>query len=59
MFVTDLIQGKRTLLCGVPVISSATRHSTGLNGLLKRGSDTVLSIIILLPDIAGACWRSR
>lgn len=48
MFVTDLIQSKPTVLCGVPVISVCDTPFHGINGALKRGSDVVLSSFILL-----------
>ncbi len=48
MFVTDLIQSKPTVLCGVPVISVCDTPFQGINGALKRGSDVVLSSLILL-----------
>ena len=48
MFVTDLIQSKPTVLCGVPVISVCDTPFQGINGVLKRGSDVVLSSLILL-----------
>ena len=48
MFVTDLIQSKPTVLCGVPVISVCDTPFQGVNGVLKRGSDVVLSSLILV-----------
>ena len=48
LFVTDLIQSKPTVLCDVPVISVCDTPFRGLDGLLKRGSDIVLSLFILL-----------
>ncbi len=48
LFVTDLIQSKPTVLCGIPVISVCDTPFQGLNGLLKRSSDIVLSLLILL-----------
>ncbi len=48
MFVTDLIQSKPTVLCGIPVISVCETPFQGFNGLLKRGSDLVLSSLILV-----------
>lgn len=48
MFVTDLIQSKPTVLCGVPVISVCETPFQGLNGLLKRSSDILLSSLILV-----------
>ena len=47
MFVTDLIQGRNGTVCGMPVISVCETPFTGSNGLLKRFSDCVLSLIIL------------
>jgi putative colanic acid biosysnthesis UDP-glucose lipid carrier transferase len=48
MFITDLIQGRSDSVCGVNVISVCDTPFRGLNGMLKRGSDIVLSILILL-----------
>ncbi len=48
LFVTDLIQSKPTVLCDVPVISVCDTPFRGLDGVLKRGSDIVLSLLILL-----------
>ena len=48
MFVTDLIQGRTSSVCGTPVISVCETPFLGINGLLKRGSDIVLSALILL-----------
>jgi putative colanic acid biosynthesis UDP-glucose lipid carrier transferase len=48
MFVTDLIQGRTGSVCGMPVISVCETPFTGSNGFIKRLSDIVLSIIILL-----------
>jgi putative colanic acid biosynthesis UDP-glucose lipid carrier transferase len=48
MFVTDLIQGRSGLVCGMPVISVCETPFTGWNGVIKRISDIVLSIIILI-----------
>jgi len=47
MFITDLIQGHTDTVCGVPVISVCESPFTGLNGVIKRTSDIVLSILIL------------
>jgi putative colanic acid biosynthesis UDP-glucose lipid carrier transferase len=47
MFVTDLIQGRSGVVCGVPVISVCETPFTGLNGVSKRILDIFLSIIIL------------
>src|ERR1035437_579766 len=48
MFVTDLIQGRSGLVCGMPVISVCETPFTGWSGVIKRISDIVLSIIILM-----------
>ncbi|MCX8521394.1 MAG: undecaprenyl-phosphate glucose phosphotransferase [Rhodoferax sp.] len=47
MFVTDLIQGHVTTVCGTPVISVCESPFRGLNGVIKRGSDVVFSLLIL------------
>lgn len=48
MFVTDLIQGRTGYVCGMPVISVCETPFTGSNGIIKRLSDIVLSILILI-----------
>jgi putative colanic acid biosynthesis UDP-glucose lipid carrier transferase len=48
MFVTDLIQGRTGSVCGMPVISVCETPFTGSNGFVKRLSDIVLSVLILL-----------
>ena len=48
MFVTDLIQGHSETVCGVNVISVCDTPFRGVNSALKRCSDIVLSILILL-----------
>ena len=48
MFITDLIQGRSDSVCGVNVISVCDTPFRGFNGILKRASDIVLSLIILL-----------
>lgn len=48
MFVTDLIQGRTGSVCGMPVISVCETPFTGSNGVIKRASDIILSILILL-----------
>jgi putative colanic acid biosynthesis UDP-glucose lipid carrier transferase len=47
MFITDLIQGRSGTVCGTPVISVCESPFTGSNGLIKRASDIVLSLLIL------------
>ena len=48
MFVTDLIQGQQSTVCGMPVISVCESPFQGKNGFVKRASDIVLSLFILL-----------
>lgn len=47
MFVTDLIQGKSSSVCGMPVISVCETPFKGSNGFIKRLSDISFSIAIL------------
>lgn len=47
MFVTDLIQGSQSSVCGMPVISVCESPFHGKNGFIKRISDVVLSVVIL------------
>ncbi len=47
MFVTDLIQGHPSSVCGMPVISVCETPFRGQNGAIKRLSDIVFSLIIL------------
>jgi putative colanic acid biosynthesis UDP-glucose lipid carrier transferase len=48
IFLTDLIQGRMDYVAGVPVVAVCDTPFTGINGLVKRTSDIVFSIIILL-----------
>jgi putative colanic acid biosynthesis UDP-glucose lipid carrier transferase len=48
MFVTDLIQGRSGSACGIPVIAVCESPFTGSNGSVKRASDFVLALLILL-----------
>ena len=48
MFITDLIQGRSGTVCGTPVISVCESPFTGSNGIIKRASDIVLSLLILM-----------
>jgi putative colanic acid biosysnthesis UDP-glucose lipid carrier transferase len=48
MFITDLIQGRSDSVCGVTVISVCDTPFRGFNRALKRGSDVVLSVLILM-----------
>jgi len=54
-FVTDLIQGRMDTVGGIPVVAVCETPFTGMDGALKRGSDVVLSVLILallLPLLA-------
>lgn len=48
MFITDLIQGRSDSVCGVAVISVCDTPFRGFNGVLKRASDIVFSLLILM-----------
>lgn len=48
IFVTDLIQGHLDNVKGIPVVSVCDTPFIGVNGIVKRVSDIVLSILILL-----------
>ncbi len=48
MFITDLIQGRSDAVCGVTVISVCDTPFRGYSGFLKRSSDILLSLLILL-----------
>ena len=48
MFITDLIQGRSQSVCGVDVISVCDTPFRGFRGFLKRASDIIFSIFILL-----------
>lgn len=47
IFITDLIQGRMENVNGMPVVAVCETPFTGLNGLLKRGSDILLASAIL------------
>ena len=47
MFVTDLIQGRTSSVCGTPVISVCETPFKARNGVIKRLSDIVFSLFIL------------
>lgn len=47
IFVTDLIQGRMDQVGGMPVVAVCESPFTGVSGLIKRGSDIVLSLLIL------------
>jgi putative colanic acid biosynthesis UDP-glucose lipid carrier transferase len=46
-FVTDLIQGRVGSVGGIPVVAVYETPFTGVNWMIKRGSDIVLSLLIL------------
>ncbi len=48
LFVTDLIQGRMDMVCGMPVVAVCESPFMGTNGLVKRVSDVVLSLLILI-----------
>jgi putative colanic acid biosynthesis UDP-glucose lipid carrier transferase len=48
MFVTDLIQGHAAAVCDTAVIAVCETPFTGVDGVLKRGSDIVFALLILL-----------
>jgi putative colanic acid biosynthesis UDP-glucose lipid carrier transferase len=55
MFVTDLVQGRSSQVYGLPVISVCETPFKGVNGVVKRLSDIVLStlfLILLAPVLA-------
>ena len=47
IFVTDLIQSRMDSVSGLPVVAVCETPFTGLNGMIKRASDIVLSLLIL------------
>jgi len=48
IFVTDLIQGRLSTVSGLPVVAVCESPFTGFNGVIKRLSDIVLSLFILI-----------
>ena len=48
LFVTDIIQSRMETICDMPVVSVCETPFTGTNGLTKRLSDIILSLLILL-----------
>ncbi len=48
MFVTDLIQGYSSAVCGMPVISVCESPFRAFDGVLKRMSDMVFASLILI-----------
>jgi putative colanic acid biosynthesis UDP-glucose lipid carrier transferase len=48
IFVTDLIQGRLDSVGDMPVVAVCETPFTGLNGLMKRASDIMISSLIVL-----------
>ncbi|MDP9123848.1 MAG: undecaprenyl-phosphate glucose phosphotransferase [Pseudomonadota bacterium] len=48
IFGVSVIQGRLEDMGGVPVVGLLVTPFTGINGFIKRGSDVVLSLLILL-----------
>ncbi|WP_246262488.1 undecaprenyl-phosphate glucose phosphotransferase [Aromatoleum evansii] len=48
IFVTDLIQGRLDNVGGMPVVAVCETPFTGFNNIVKRGSDFLLALLILL-----------
>jgi putative colanic acid biosynthesis UDP-glucose lipid carrier transferase len=48
IFVTDLIQGRLSTVSGLPVVAVCESPFTGFNGVIKRLSDIILSLLILV-----------
>jgi putative colanic acid biosynthesis UDP-glucose lipid carrier transferase len=48
IFMTDLIQGHLDSINGIPVVGVCDTPVSGVNGIVKRASDIVLSILILV-----------
>lgn len=47
MFVTDLMQGRIDTVGDIPVVAVCETPFMGVNGIVKRGSDIILSLLIL------------
>lgn len=48
IFITDLIQARMDTVCGMPVVAVCDTPFSGTTGLVKRASDIVLSLLILV-----------
>lgn len=48
IFVTDLIQGRMDAVGGLPVVAVCESPFAGVSGIIKRGSDIILALLILL-----------
>jgi len=47
IFVTELIQGRMDSVGGIPIVGVCDSPFSGIDGFAKRGSDIVLSLLIL------------
>lgn len=47
MFIHDMIQARVDMLNGIPMLAVCETPFIGINGIIKRGSDMLLSLIIL------------
>lgn len=62
IFVTDLIQGRLESVGGMPVVGVCDTPFAGINGLVKRVSDVILSILIMIlisPVLLGVAIAVR
>jgi Undecaprenyl-phosphate glucose phosphotransferase len=48
LFITDLIQGRVDDVAGTPVVAVCETPFTGIDGLVKRLSDVILALLILV-----------
>lgn len=48
IFITDLIQGRLSTVSGLPVVAVCESPFTGFAGVIKRLSDIILSLLILV-----------
>jgi putative colanic acid biosynthesis UDP-glucose lipid carrier transferase len=48
MFVTDIIQGRSGTVSGIPVIAVCETPFTGIDGTVKRVSDFILALLIVV-----------
>ncbi len=48
IFVTDLIQGRMDMVCSMPVVAVIDTPFAGLSGVIKRTSDILLTLLILI-----------
>lgn len=64
IFVTDLIQARMDDINGMPVVAVCDTPFSGMNGLIKRTSDIVLALLILvlvspLMGLSNLEWVNR